>query len=185
MIPTDRWITPDYIQDDRIPIQDRQANYISWILGRTINAVNGFRRAVEEAKNTGARGPSQAGLLQLWSKQFPTIVFGSRSAMTGSLVYHASALLLRECLHEHSPEGPQSFDEDPAWHAIRIAGISSDTQDHANWLLGLPALFAGGKYFTQPDQQIALLRHLKAVELETGCITSDRASAMRELWGFQ
>lgn len=211
VIPTDRWITPDYIQDDRIPIQDRQANYIAWILGRTVNAVNAFRRAAEEAQGAGTRGPSQAGLLQLWketqswlsrrpqsllplmsveqdpqpSKPFPTIVFGSRSATTGSLLYHTSAMLLRECLHGSSPDGPQSFDEDPAWHAIRIAGINANTQDHPNWLLGLPALYIGGKYYIQPDQQIALLRHLRAVEIETGCITSDRAGALREMWGFQ
>jgi hypothetical protein len=140
---------------------------------------------------------------------FPTVLYPSSSSICGNTFYHTGSILLLRTGYVYQKEtGAETDIYDPIWHARELGGISATNTSHANWVNHLQPLYIAGQVFgrdlvrhqsdpTRIDdydiankedhavEKLALLKHLRKIEKETGWITSRRAAELRRLWGLE
>lgn len=191
---------------------DRYANTVTLILAKVINILSGYGCLVANGIVVSkVHGPEEQtslqcflGKLQGWSQSrplnmlpiltiaatemspFATSVYASPSAECGNILYHtASLLLLQSGVHPVLVDGRTPNSDDVHWHANQICSISMSSTTHANWINNVQPLFIAGKFIREPAAQVALLKHLTAIQNATGWQCKKRAEDLRRLWGWE
>ncbi|KFY27674.1 hypothetical protein V491_00791 [Pseudogymnoascus sp. VKM F-3775] len=206
LIPTDFWISSNYDEEGIDPLQDRYANKAIWIFGRLINELSELGQTARE--NSRSYGPYLHEFWQLWNELdawkaerpasmkslielepskgdvFPFILYGNFSASKITMPRERCCILLLEAGLKPPSNADNSPEFSPLWHARRIGGISLATDSHANWVNNLQPLFIAARHYTEAGEMIAILKHLKDIEVTTGWKTSSRSTELRALWGL-
>ncbi|EFY91556.1 C6 transcription factor, putative [Metarhizium acridum CQMa 102] len=110
---------------------------------------------------------------------FPTVIFSSPAAMSGTQLYHtASVLMLQHQPTEVTPPKTHSV----LWHARQICAISISNDHHGAWMNAVQPLWVAGRCIRHPAERKALLDVLERIEEETGCENKSRREDLGSFW---